>query len=709
MIDVVRRTLFVFLVFVQTAAGVWGMIWVLPYHGTQWLEIAILATFAPLYAFIAAGSWMAIIGFLVRRLYGRRGDRHGLMRRHADRWPTAPFARTALVMPIYHEDVSRVYQGLRATWLSLMETGESEWFELFLLSDSRDPEIWLAEQAAWRSLVAEFGLEGRFHYRRRRVNLKAKTGNVGDFLRRWGRDFRYFIVLDADSVMSGKALTTLVRLMECDPRIGMIQTVPRLFNARSAFARMQQFVTHLYGPLFTEGLAALQRSEAVFWGHNAIIRTEPFIRHCGLPRMRGIGLWRGAVLSHDFLEAALMVRAGYQVWLEPRIAGSFEESPPSLDDELIRDRRWSKGNLQHLRYLLAETRLRLAHRFALFNGIFAYVASPVWFLFLVLTTVEVARFKLGEIDYFPNAEALYPVWPQWHPEWAVWLVTSTLVTLFLPKVLALVDVLVFDPVRRRGFGSRRRLLQGFFLENLVSVLLAPIRMLAHSLYVVTALVNVSVHWAGQNRSSELTWGMAWARHAPGALLALTWSGIAYLIDPYFFFWTLPISISLLLAAPVTVWLSRFTLGQRWRQKGLWLTPPETGRDDAVLKCFDPMAQPPGPAGEHSWLVWTLLDPRQWQRAAARAPRRGGRAREAAWRVAEEWIEKGPDGLPGRRAERVLDDVGAMRRVHEHAWTSGATTPWGRRVERYARHVCAGAGAAPDWITDEPSSDEGSKP
>lgn len=692
MIDAWRRTLFLLMVLAQTAAGTWGMIWVLPYHGTRPLEIAILATFIPLYAFITAGSWMAIFGFVMRRVSGR-GDRHGLMRRYADRWPQAPLAPTAVIMPVYHEDVDRVYQGLRATLVSLLETGESDPFEFFLLSDSRDPEIWLAEQAAWRSLVAEFGLEGRLHYRRRRVNLKAKTGNVSDFLRRWGSDFRYFVVLDADSVMSGEALTTLVRLMECDSRVGMIQTVPRLFNARSAFARMQQFVTHLYGPLFTDGLAALQRSEAVFWGHNAIIRTEPFMRHCGLPRMRGVGLWRGAVLSHDFLEASLVRRAGYQVWLETGIPGSFEESPPSLDDELIRDRRWSKGNLQHLRHLLAEPGLRVAHRFALLNGIFAYVASPVWFLFLVFTTLEVARFKLGAIDYFPDPDALYPAWPQWHPEWALLLVTSTLVTLFLPKVLALLEVLVFDRERLRGFGSAPRLLQGFFLENLFSVLLAPVRMLAHSVFVVTALLNVTVSWAGQNRGNELSWRTAMARHVPGAVLSLAWTGGAYLIDPYFFYWTLPITVPLVLAVPVTVGLSRFTLGQRWRRKGIWLTPPEAGRDDPVLERFQPDAVSPRPGGESGWLLWTLLDPTQWRLAAAHAPRRSGLARRATLRVAEDWIAAGPDGVPSKRAARVLDDVEAMRRVHEHAWRSEVTDPWGRLAERYARHVCTGAEAA----------------
>jgi len=329
-IALIRRWIFTAFVLLQTAFGVWGMILVLPYHGSTLIEKAILITFVPLYAFVAAGSWMALFGFYIRRRFKGQGDAKNLLARYSAILPTVPLVKTAVAVPIYHEDVERVFRGLRASIESVKATGHLDAFEFFVLSDSRDPEVWLEERAAWLALCNELNLHGIVHYRRRRVNLRAKTGNVSDFLRRWGRQFKYFIVFDADSVMSGDAVVSLVRLMECEPKAGMIQTVPRLFNARSAFARMQQFVTHLYGPLFSEGLAALQLNEAVFWGHNAIIRTQAFMAHCGLKSMRGFGLWRGTVLSHDFVEASFIRRAGYDVWLETGIEGSFEESPPRL-------------------------------------------------------------------------------------------------------------------------------------------------------------------------------------------------------------------------------------------------------------------------------------------------------------------------------------------------------------------------------------------
>ncbi|WP_322628483.1 glucans biosynthesis glucosyltransferase MdoH [Halothiobacillus sp.] len=684
----IRRWMFMLLIMTQTAFGVWGMIWVLPYHGSPAIEQAILATFIPLYAFVAAGSWMALFGFYIRRRYGGRGDANSLLARFGDQLPSVELATTAVALPIYHEDVERVFRGLQATIESVLATGQGSAFEFFVLSDSRDPEVWLEERAAWLRLCEVLDLHGRLHYRRRRVNLKAKTGNVSDFLRRWGKKFKYFIVLDADSVMSGQAIVTLVRLMECEPKAGMIQTVPKLFNARSAFARMQQFVTHLYGPLFSEGLAALQLNEAVFWGHNAIIRTEAFMAHCGLRSMRGLGLWRGTVLSHDFVEASFIRRAGYEVWLETGIEGSYEESPPSLDDELIRDKRWSKGNLQHLRFLGFERGIATAHRMAFLNGIFAYLASPVWFLFLLFSTIEVAQFAAGDINYFPDAHSLYPNWPQWHPQWAIILVTSTLVTLFLPKLLALFELLIFDRKRLPGFGSTGRLLQGFLLENMFSILLAPIRMLAHSAYVVQAVINVSVAWAGQNRSSEIGWGQAFIRHAPGMILALTWSGIALSLDANFFYWTIPISLSLLLAAPITVWLSRFTLGDYWRDQGIWSTPPEQGLGCPVLVQFSAIDMPAlKPTNAPGWLEWTLLHPNQARIAAALAAHRTGAAKQASTDLGARILSEGLDLIPRRQAARVLDDADAVMRIHQHAWQAPPDDVWGRTIDTLTRSIC----------------------
>ncbi|APZ42312.1 glucans biosynthesis glucosyltransferase MdoH [Acidihalobacter ferrooxydans] len=679
-----RRGLFTVLVAAQTAVGARAMIGILPYRGHGVLELSLLVIYTVLFAWISAGMWMAVFGFVVRAL---GGDRHALLRRHAQTLNYAPLAPTAVVMPIYHEDVERSLRGLRATYRSLERTGQLHFFEFFILSDSRDPERWLAEQEAWQALCRELGAQGRLHYRRRRVNLKAKPGNISDFLRRWGRRFRYFVVLDADSLMRGDTLVRMVQLMEREPRCGILQTAPELVNAHSPYARLQQFSNHVYGPVFSAGLAALQLGEAVYWGHNAIIRTAPFMRHCALPRMRGIGLFRGPVLSHDFVEAAYMARAGYEVWLEPELGGSYEESPPSLDDELARDRRWAKGNLQHLRLLMGGRGLHLAHRLAFLNGILSYAAAPLWLAFLVLSTLEVAHFTLWPIDYFPGMHSLFPVWPRWNPGWAVLLSSSTAVILLLPKVLAVLDT-ALHRTRRRAYGGVFRLVAGALLETLTSAMLAPVRMLAHSRYVIAALLAIRVRWAGQNRSLELAWGAALLKHAPAAVLAFAWAGFGYWLKPMFFYWSMPVVVPLLLAAPTSVLLSRFGLGERLRRAGLWVIPQESSAREPMLAELDGKPLLASSMLGCGLFEMSVLHPQRNALAArlARSDRGARRVRLQALR--ERCLEQGPDALRADELQLLAGSRESMRWLHRSAWAAAPDNPWGARVEALSLALCS---------------------
>jgi membrane glycosyltransferase len=678
-----RRGLFSALVLAQTLAGAWTMLAILPYHGSGVLELSLLAIYTVLFAWISAGMWMAAFGFAVRAL---GGDTRSLLRRHRRALASTPLAPAAVLMPIYHEDVERSLRGLRATYRSLQQSGQLAYFEFFILSDSRDPERWLAEQAAWQKLCRELNAHSRIHYRRRRVNLKAKTGNIGDFLRRWGRRFRYFVVLDADSLMSGETLVRMVQLMEREPRCGILQTAPTLVNARSPFARLQQFSNHLYGPLFTAGLASLQLGEAAYWGHNAILRTEPFMRHCGLRAMRGLGLFRGPVLSHDFVEAAYMARAGYEVWLEPGLGGSYEESPPSLDDELARDQRWAKGNLQHLRLLFGARGVRLAHRLAFLNGILSYAASPLWLIFLALSTAEVARFTLWPIDYFPSRYSLFPVWPQWNPGWAVGLASSTALILLLPKLLALIDA-GLRAQRRRAYGGFVRLLGGALLETLGSALLAPVRMLAHSRYVVGALLAIRVHWAGQNRSEELAWGPALLKHLPAALVALGWAGFGYYLKPMFFYWSLPVVVPLLLAAPTSVLLSRFKLGDRLRRAGLWVIPQESQSPDPLLSDLHGDALLARSRLGLGAFEMAVLHPQRNALARGMARSERGPRSERVRQLRERCLEEGPQALQREELALLADSREALGWLHRSAWLAAPDNPWGARAEALALSVC----------------------
>lgn len=671
-----RRTLFLFLVLGSVAAAGWSMRQVLPYHGGKPVEVCVLVLFCFLFTGITAGFWIACYGFVLRRL---GGDRLSPLRRNDPATLGAtPLASTAVLFPIYHEDVERSFSGLRATYRSLAQTGQLEHFQFFILSDSRDPENWLAEREAWFELCEELDAHGRIHYRRRTLNVKRKPGNISDFLARWGNSFRYMIHLDADSIMSGDALVTMVRLMERTPEMAILQTAPALANAKTFHARVQQFGSQLYGPLFLAGLAALQLGESAFWGHNAVLRIAPFMAHAGLPQLRGWGLFQGAVLSHDFVEAALLRRAGYEVWLEPGIDGSYEEAPPSLVDELTRDRRWVKGNLQHLAFLLRPG-FAAAHRAAFLNGIMNYCSSVLWFLFLAVVTVETAMLTLMPVTYFPEPYALHPLWPEWRPDWALMLVSVTAIVLFSPKVLAFLDA-VGDRRRRRAMGGTGRLVVSLLIETLVSSLLAPIRMLAHTQFVTEALLNTQVLWAGQNRTRETAWSEALIRQAPGCVLALAWIGFAYWLDPRFFIWSLPVAVPLVFAAPISVWLSRYRAGARLRAAGLLLAPEESApppelEDLTSWRC-------PVTGGSLSAFARAVLNPVANALHMQLARPRGDTSlrRRQRERLVAACARGGPQVLATADKRFLAEDATALAALHQAAWEQPPDSPWGELIE-----------------------------
>ncbi|GGO83705.1 glucans biosynthesis glucosyltransferase H [Marinobacterium nitratireducens] len=677
-----RRTLLTLIVVSQALVGAYYMASVLPYHGGNLLEQALIALFTLLFTWISIGFWIGLYGFWLRRI---GGDPKSLLRRYPDSvLADTPLARTAVVMPIYNEPVNRCLGGLRAIYRSLERSGQIQHFDFYILSDSRDPDVWLSEQAAWQRLCDELGASGRLFYRRRTLNMNYKSGNVADFLRRWGRAYEYMAVMDADSLMEGDTLVKMVRLMQCEPRVGILQSCPTIINGQSLFARVQQFANQVYGPLFSTGLAAMQLGEAAFWGHNALIRTEPFMRHCGLPHLRGPGLFSGPIASHDFVEAAFMGRAGYEVWLEPDLGGSYEESPPSLVDELTRDKRWAKGNLQHLWLMLFERRLRMAHRMAFLNGILSYVASPLWFAFLVLTTIETTKLVLWPPNYFPDQHSLFPLWPEWHPEWAIGLATSVVFLLFFPKLLALIDVLLSG--RRRAHGGFFRLLLSTIGEILVSALLAPIRMLAHTRYVLEALFNVTLRWAGQNRSDETTWTAALLSQAPGSLVAAAWSGFAFWLDPMFFIWSLPVALPLLLAAPTSVILSRTGLGQALRRAGILLVPEEKNGSPLLADLAGHSILPEPGEGE-SAVVRAVLDPVMNRVHQATARSHGGGAKHQRLKqLRQHCLDHGPDSLSRAEKNLLLTDRESLGWLHARAWRAPIGSFWGQAIDNRIRRI-----------------------
>src|SRR5262245_38263860 len=573
-----RRLLLLLLVLVPTAVASAFMMDVLPHQGRGWLELVIVVFFGLLFGWVSVGFWTSLFGFVTlvrgRDRFAITGLSEGAPLEPGPSSPAAaaPAVRTALIMVIANEPVHRVFAGFQAIYRSLERAGAIERFHFFVLSDSDDPDVMVEEEAAWAAWCRAVSGFGRIFYRRRRARIERKSGNVADFCRRWGADYHYMVTLDADSVMAGSTIVRLVELMDAHPHVGMIQTAATAVNRRSLFARLQQFATHVYGPMFAAGLHWWQLGDGQYWGHNTIIRVAPFMAHCGLPRLPGREPLGGEILSHDFVEAALMGRAGWSIWLAYDLGGSWEEVPSTLLEEMKRDRRWCQGNLQHLRLLFTEG-LFGAHRMLFLNGALSYVSALLWFAFLLLSTVEAIERVLLEPDYFPHGPSLFPEWPIWRPDWAIALMGVIGMILFLPKLLSV--ALIALGRRSRGYGGVVRLAVSVVLEVMTSSVLAPIRMVFHSRYVLLNLLGRTVGWKSQGRDdAETSWREAFRHHAGDSLFASAWGGALYWLNPDFFWWTTPIIGALLLSIPVSVLTSRVRLGDLTRRPGLFRIPEE---------------------------------------------------------------------------------------------------------------------------------------
>ena len=493
-----------------------------------------------------------------------------------------------MVMVVRHEVVTRVQAGLRAIYRSLAATGSLEPYTFFLLSDSTDPTVGAAEERAVHALTEELGATGRLRYRRRADNHGRKSGNLADFCTRWGTTFDYMIVLDADSVLDGATIRELVHRMDRQPRTGILQLPLRPVNGRSLFARIQQFAASLYGPLATEGIAFWLGNAAPYWGHNAIIRVAPFMKHCRLPRLPGRAPLGGEILSHDFVEAALMRGAGWDVRVAADLGGSYEELPPNLVAHAARERRWCQGNLQHLRLLFAPT-FALASRLTLAVGALSYLCGPAWVLFVVAISLSPSVPGLvGFTENMPPAERSQA------RVFGATLVVLTLSFLVLPKVFALVRLRMTpgSVALRGGWGP---VVASLVLESLFALLVTPILLTFQAAFVLAVLSGSNAGWNVQSREeTALSVDAAFHAHGLQTLGGLAAAALLFATDSLISIWLLPSLVGLWVAIPLSAVTSRADWGRRARRRRLFLIPEELA-PSPVLQALAASLQTSDPA------------------------------------------------------------------------------------------------------------------
>ena len=532
--------------------------------GVSPAEGALLVLFTVLFAWVAFAFFSALAGFVAICLD-----------RDLAPWRPQPivFGKTALLLPTYNEDPARIIAAAQAMYEDLSARGVAELYDLFILSDTRDGAI--AEAEVTGVLRLRMRTSQQIFYRRRRQNTDRKAGNIADWVREFGGGYESMIVLDADSLMSGDTIVRLTAAMEHDPKAGLIQTLPTIVGAGTLFARLQQFAGRVYGPPIAQGQAWWSGDEGNYWGHNAILRVRAFAECAGLPHIGGKGPFAGHIMSHDFVEAALLRRGGWAVRMAPALTGSFEETPPSLIDMAARDRRWCQGNLQHSAVLPGRG-LHWVSRLHLARGILAYLTAPLWLAFLAVGgLVWVQQTDAGRTVAGPQASMLFML---------------TMALLLGPKLMG-AALMIRSRAARRVCGGGVRLGLSVVAEILLSALIAPVLMLMQTRAVLEVLRGRHSGWETQQRDEDgLRLGAAWRRHWLHTLIGVAGAPLAFHLDPALFFWTGPVTLGLALSIPMSMLTSRSSLGAACRRARLFVTPEEAETPAVMIRACELRAQ-----------------------------------------------------------------------------------------------------------------------
>lgn len=521
--------------------GVLSFVQLTPFQFLFW----VLSTIS--FGWIALGSLSAAMGFLPL-FAGDTADNIALSQALL-----VPQKKTALLVPVYNEDPARIAGMIDCMSEELDQLGCGAMFDIFVLSDTRDASAGAKEQTVYRLLRSAIAERCALYYRRRRINSERKAGNIKDWVERFGASYPHFLILDADSIMTGDALVQLSLAMERNPAAGLIQTVPRLMGGATLLQRLQQFACNTYGPAVASGIAFWHRDQGNYWGHNAMIRTEAFATAAGLPTLPGPAPFGGHIMSHDFVEAVLLQRAGWGVHMVPSLEGSFEGLPPALIEMVTRDRRWAQGNLQHLSLLTAPG-ITTMGRIHLAMGACAYLISVVWAASLGVGLVLLLQGQQLIPSYFQDAKTLFPVWPVIDPGAALRLFMATMGVVLLPKGLGLLLELQ-RTYGLRDFGGMARAVVAVATETIASMLIAPVLMMTQTVAVIEILLGRDSGWSAQNRGETAiafreALGYHWFHVAAGAVLAiLCWS-----TTPALAIWMAPVILGLLLSA-VTNWVT----------------------------------------------------------------------------------------------------------------------------------------------------------
>jgi membrane glycosyltransferase len=537
--------------------------------GTSSLLVAILAqgkfgftAFMAVAAFLVNMTWVAlgfsnsVIGFFLLR---------GSTKSSTKVWPELarletrnPLkTRASVVITARDDDGESIFARIKAIRKSLDKTSSGASFDYFILSDSSMSETIEAEERAIASWQAEDpSVNRRVFYRRRPTNWGFKPGNIRDFCARWGENYEFMVLLDADSIMSGETIVRLVGIMENNPRLGILQSLIVGVLCPSLFARLFEFGHRHALRCSIAGSAWWQGDRCQFWGHNAVIRLAPFTRYCEMPFLPGKGPFSGHISCHDQIEASFMHRAGYEVRVLPEESCSYEGVPPTLFDFNKRNNRWCHGNLKNLRVVRASG-LSAIDRFQLMVVAQRFLSQPALVAFVFLAASLAASWPIDRTFPTRMALGLYAIW---------------IIMFFSPKLFGIADAILRSPSQ---YGGVPRLLWGACFEFLYSLLLAPISAIATTVSIMGLPFKGRFNWDPNRRNAyALTWRAALRGAWPHTLV-----GIALLIyvgatNASAILWFSPFLLGLIFAIPFATLTSLSSVNSAALRWNICMLPEE---------------------------------------------------------------------------------------------------------------------------------------
>jgi membrane glycosyltransferase len=553
-----RPALFFLCVGLTMAGLIWLAVVALSPGGLDAIDLLLVALFALTLPWYVIGFWNATIGLLIMR-FAR--DPAIAVLPVAGRVPAdAPITTsTAILVCIRNEPPERVARMLQPMLQGLTARGVGECFHVYVLSDTSDDDIAASEAVCFATVAAAWRGQIALTYRRRSHNIGFKAGNVGDFCARWGKHHDFAILLDADSVMTVDLVVKLVRIMQLNPSLGILQTLVIGMPSASPFARIFQFGMRLSMRSYTIGSAWWQGDCGPYWGHNAIVRLAPFMRHCQLPVLPGGPLVKGYVLSHDQIEAVLMRRAGYAVRVLASEGSSFEQNPPTLIEFIRRDLRWCQGNMQYWPFLRLPG-LRPVSRYQLVFAILMFLGSPAWMGLLLIGSAAVALAPTPTAFMRSDAgtTGLILVLAMW----------------FAPNIATVIDVLTRAKLRHL-FGGAVRFSASFMITIGFAVLIAPIMWASHTLFLGRLLCRRTVEWGAQARHDhEVSWSAAFRQFWPQTLVGVAPVLLLAMAAPAALPYALLIAGGPLLSIPLAVATASSTVGKALIGLGLDRLPEE---------------------------------------------------------------------------------------------------------------------------------------